>query len=140
MSRNRDLDEALALIRRGATAEAEALLRRAIAANPGADALNLLAYSVQQQGRIAESAEIWAEATRLEPNRSELFSNLAAAQLTLRREADAADSARQAIALDPARADAHANLGNALRRLGDWEGAVTHLRRAADLRPEFPSY
>ena len=78
------LAEALALIRRGASAEAERLLRSALDdAQPSAEALNLLAFSIQQQGRLAESVDIWAEATRLEPTRSELFSNLAAAQLAL---------------------------------------------------------
>ncbi|MDC9824849.1 tetratricopeptide repeat protein [Devosia sp. ZB163] len=135
------LAKALALIRRGASAEAESLLRSALeAVQPSAEALNLLAFSIQQQGRLAESVEIWAEATRLEPTRSELFSNLAGAQLALRREAEAAASARQAINLDPSRADAHANLGGALRRLGQWEEAVSHLRRASELRPDFASY
>jgi len=44
---------------------------------------------------------------------------------------------RQAIGLNPAYAEAHCNLGNALKELGNLEGAVAAHRQAISIRPDY---
>jgi Flp pilus assembly protein TadD len=41
------------------------------------------------------------------------------------------------VAINPNYADAHNNLGLALGSMGDVSGAVSHLRRALEIRPGF---
>jgi superkiller protein 3 len=52
--------------------------------------------------------------------------------------AEAAESYRRVVELDPDNSAAHADLGVTLNRLGQFDGAVRHLRRSLELEPGNP--
>jgi len=80
-----------------------------------------------------EAAELEAEAATLEG---------AAAEKKLEKAAKAheraARSLRAAIGHDPSMHQAHSDLGFALRKLGDYEGALASYDRALELSPGYP--
>ena len=120
-------------------AEAEAVLRRAIATAPD------LANPYTNLGRIyqadlpraEEAVALHDQAIARSPDYADAHNNRGVALFTLSRFEEAIASFQRAIALKPTLAETHNNLGNALMRVGDITGAATHYRQATILRPDY---
>jgi tetratricopeptide (TPR) repeat protein len=102
-----------------------------------------LGGTLAQTGHLDESVNAYREAIkayRAEPRSgteaSRASNNLGATFLSLEREAEARQAFEDAIRYNPENGRAWANLGLLLARHGDREGAIHHLRRALELRPE----
>ncbi len=119
----------------GRAAEAEALLREALAQHQDAQRLVDLAHALRTQGRIDDTRAALRRALALEPT-------LAAAHFYLANTFGLDDAAqadahlRAAICLDPALAEAHNNLGNLLRTTQPKEARAA-FEQAIALRPDF---
>jgi tetratricopeptide (TPR) repeat protein len=122
--------------RTGRSAEAEALARRALAADPClAPAWNLLAALRLDRGEIQDGELCLTRALALDPGLAEALLNRGQA---LRRQglpAEAAAFYRAAIERQPGLASAHVDLAGALEALGEWPEALAHAARAIDLAP-----
>jgi len=121
----------------GRLAEADALYRQVVAANPRhAAAWDLWGGIACQAGRPDVAAEMIGRAVALDGKVALYHYNLGNALARLGRLDDAASSFERAVALAPDHAAAHINLGGVLLRLGRFEAAVPRLRRAVVLAPE----
>jgi tetratricopeptide (TPR) repeat protein len=111
----------------GRIAEAEEVIRRAIAAAPerASPYTNLGRIHQADPARAAEAVALHDQAIARDSALADAHNNRGVALYSLGRFDDAVTSFRRAIALKPALADAHHNLGNALLTLGDmaagWE-------------------
>ncbi|MDE1148553.1 MAG: tetratricopeptide repeat-containing glycosyltransferase family protein [Azospirillaceae bacterium] len=134
---------AVELFQGGRLAEAEALCRRQLLAQPPlasadlAGFLHILGLVAQGRGQTAIAVELMTEAARRAPDDAALHSNLGVALSALGKGAEAEVAYRRSIALSPAHVEAHNNLGNLLRARGDWTGAEAAYRTALGLRPTF---
>ena len=119
--------------------EAEAILRRAVAAAPkNANAYTNLGRLFQNDPtRAAEALALHDQALARRSDYAEAHNNKGAALTALSRFDEATEAFRVAIALKPALAEAHNNLGNALYRRGDVTGAVRALEEAVRLAPTY---
>ncbi|MFC4703751.1 tetratricopeptide repeat protein [Paraburkholderia caffeinitolerans] len=119
----------------GRAAEAETLLREALAPHQDAQRLVDLAHALRAQGRIDDTRAALRRALVLDPT-------LAAAHFYLANTFGPDDAAqtdahlRAAICLDPALAEAHNNLGNLLRTTQPKEARAA-FEQAIALRPDF---
>ena len=128
---------AIALHQAGRLAEAEALYRQILAAQPShADALHLLGVIAHQVGRNDVAVELIEKAMGLVPNTPVFCYNLANALRNGGRTDEAAAAYRRAIQLNPAYAEAHKNLSAVLRDLGRLDEAVLVCRQLIQLRPD----
>ena len=124
--------------RAGRLADAEALYRQILAAQPGhADALHLLGLVAHQSGRHDLAVEWIRQAIDLKPDYPIAHCNLAEACRALGRLDDALAACRRALQLAPGLSNAHLNLGNALKDRGDFDGAIAAYRRATELKPDY---
>jgi tetratricopeptide (TPR) repeat protein len=120
----------------GAAAEAEALYRQALEADPHhPDALQLLGLLASARGQHEEAVAFLRRAVAAAPDRADLHGKLGlvckeAGQL---REAEAC--LRRALALDARDADNQHVLGAVLGEQGDLDGALACFRAAVRLRP-----
>jgi len=136
------IEQALALAlqhhQAGRLAEAEALYRQILAAEPrNADALHLLGVVARQVGQNDVAVDLIRQALALRPNFPEAYSNLGNA-LRDKGQLDKAVAAyRQAIAVRPNFSEAYSNLGNALRDKGLLDEAVAAYRQAIAISPDF---
>lgn len=131
------LDEVLRLARRGAYAEARALLEPLIARHPGdVEALQLLGVITLQQGRPDLAEAELRRALALNPAHAIANSNLGLALSQMNRDAEAVEHYDRAIAADPQYIDALVNRGVALNKLKRYDEAIASQRRALELRPE----
>jgi len=136
------IEQALALAlqhhQAGRLAEAEALYRQILAAEPrNADALHLLGVVARQVGQNDVAVDLIRQALALRPNFPEAYSNLGNA-LRDKGQLDKAVAAyRQAIAVRPNFSEAYSNLGNALRDKGQRDQAIAAYRHAIALRPGY---
>lgn len=122
---------------RGDLAQAIALLRAIIAADPGhAGALNLLGIVNMQGGRAADAEALFARAVAAQPGDAGFHNSHASALSALGRNEEAVAAFRRALALDPGHAAAQANLCRLLRALGRDAEALPHAERLATLRPQ----
>lgn len=132
------LQQGIAAAGRGASDEAIACMRKAVALRPDLAAaqanLGLLLVAVR---RPAEAEAPLRAALSLMPRDAALRNALGIAQEAQQRIADAEKTYRAALEVDPRLAEAHANLGNCLRRLGHLLEAEAHFVRAIELRPQF---
>lgn len=127
--------QALAHFQADRLAEAEALLRQALATDPShTDAMHLLGLVAHQAGQYAEASELIMSAIALEPKALYYF-NLGSVMQSNNRPAAAAECFQQAIALQSDYIDAHNNLGNALRALKQHEAAVQSFCNVINLAP-----
>ncbi|KFN42091.1 tetratricopeptide repeat-containing sulfotransferase family protein [Arenimonas metalli] len=121
------LAQAAALHRQGRRAEAIALLRQALAADPGlADAWYELGYLLRAEGHHEEALQAYGEALarggrhpeQVHLNRAALLSD------QLRRDDEAERELRAALAVAPGYLPAHLNLGNLYEERGDRDQAL----------------
>ena len=122
----------------GRLADAEALYRQILAANPNHDeALHHLGLIAHQVGRHDLAVDLIRQAIALQPNSPAAHSNLGETYRTLRRLSEAIVHFRHALELNPGSPDAHFNLGAALAEQGQLSEAENCYRRAIHLRPDF---
>jgi protein O-GlcNAc transferase len=131
-------DLALQKHQAGRLAEAEALYRQILAAQPKhADALHLLGVIAQQVGRHDLAVELIRQAIVLKPNNAIAYSNLGAAYRANGRHDDAMAACHRALELDPNYPNSHLNLGNTLMDRGQLDEAVEAYRRALQVKPDY---
>jgi len=131
------LRAALARQRTGALAEAAALYRELLAAEPAhVDALQMLGAIEHRLGRSDEAIALFDRALAAAPAHAAVLANRAAVELDRGNAERAADDARAALQIDPERFGAQLNLGLALDRLGSAAQASHAFRVASAQRPD----
>jgi tetratricopeptide (TPR) repeat protein len=131
--------EAMAHHRAGRLADADALYRQILVADPRhVDALHLRGVIAAQSGRPAEAEALIGRALALSPDFALAHFNRGNALRDLGRHAEALAAYQRAVRLDPRHAAAHNNLGVALRALGRPHEALGAHRRALALQPRYP--
>ena len=132
------LKQGLAHHNAGRLAEAEALYRRILAANPDhADANHLLGVIAHQRGDHRGGIALIEKALTRKPGAAVFHRNLGTALLASGEAARAAAAHREALRLQPDFPEAHHSLAEALRVLEKPQEAEAHYRRALALRPGF---
>lgn len=132
------LDAARTHHRAGRLAEAAALYRRVLEADPGhAGATHLLGVVAFQQGDHRTGAALIGKAIALEPSCAEYHHDLGDVLRADGRADEAAACYRKAIALDPAFREPRVNLAELLHREGRLAEAVAAYRQALELAPDF---
>jgi len=126
-----------ALIARGRTGEARALIERALELRPDyPEAHNNLGLVLAGEGRAAEAIAHYRAALRLDPTYAEAHNNLGFV-LASRGEVDAAIAHyRTALENGFEAAGVHYNLAMALLGRGQSRAAAAHLQRTLELQPE----
>jgi len=132
------LQRGLALHKAGAMAEAGALYRSALMADPAnVDALHLLGLTYKAAGKLDEAQSAIGAAVALKPDFADAHYNLGNTLASLGRTGEAVASFRRALALNPSLALAAYNLGNTLRDAGDLDGAAEAFRAAISAKPDY---
>ena len=122
----------------GRFAQAEAIYRQILAAQPGnADAWHHLGQLAHQVGRRDAAIEWIRQAIAISPGNALMHSNLGEVYRAEGRLDEAIASYQRALALAPNLAEAHNNLGNALRRKGQVAEAVASIREALRIKPDY---
>ncbi|MBM3979582.1 MAG: tetratricopeptide repeat protein [Planctomycetes bacterium] len=137
---------------KGQHEEALALLRDLVATAPEAGTCFMLGFTLMSRNEFAEAAASFRKATQISPRDAKLYMFLSMA-LSLqgqnraaapggRDEAtslfrEAVKAADTAIQLRHGLVDAHLTRGQALKRLGDFPGAIASFRQAVLIGPEF---
>ena len=123
-----------ALLREGNTAEAEPMLREAIALNPfHAESFNNLALLLLNAGRDEEGEQVFSEALSRLPNSLQLLSNYGSYLLNAERLEESIDVYSKATQLDPSNAEYHAMKALAYFRSDQFEDAEQAAREAIRL-------
>jgi predicted O-linked N-acetylglucosamine transferase (SPINDLY family) len=121
----------------GRLAEAEALYRQILAADPNhAEAWHLLGVIAHAVGRSDLAVEWIQRSIMLAPNYAVAHNNLGGILRSQGRFDEALAAFRQALQLEPHFAEAWSNLGDALRERGQIEEAEDALRRALQINPQ----
>jgi Flp pilus assembly protein TadD len=119
----------VAAIRAGDAAGGEALLRRALAAEPDrAESINALGIALQRQHRLDEAIACYRDAIDRKPDYAAAFANLGAALQTAGRMDEAVACYGDTLARWPDQIEARYNLGNALQAQGRSIDAETAYR------------
>ena len=130
--------KALSLHQQGAFAEAQALYRNVLAADPRHfDSLHLLGLTLVQTGALEQGVEAIGKAIAVRADVAEAHYNLGNALVSLDRPLDALASFDRAIALNPGDAQYQLERGNALKELGRLGEALESYRAAARRAPRF---
>jgi len=125
--------------RAGRWAQAEALYRQILAAQPEhAEAWHFLGVIAIQAGQPDRALPLIRQALALQPDNPAAHTNLGEACRRLGRVDEAIAHFRRSCEMKPRSPEAHYNLGTALSEAGQREEAVTALRRALELRPDYP--
>jgi tetratricopeptide (TPR) repeat protein len=119
----------------GHHAEAEAVLRRALAMHPRAATHRHLGYTLLREGRLDEAAASFEAALRLDPADSDALAGMGEVLISRDRYAEAAGVLRRAVAAGPPSAARLNSLGIALALGGDPAAAIEPLEAAAGLSP-----
>jgi Tetratricopeptide repeat len=98
------------------------------------------AVRLRARGELDQAVRLLREATRLDPENSDLHRELGITFLLGKDWARARVEMLEAVRHDPQDADAHNGLGYALDKLGDLDGAVQEFRTATHLEPDDSSY
>ena len=131
------LQEALALHRRGALAEAAARYAEVLRADPGhADAYCYLGMIACQHGRFAEGAERARQSLAHDPHNARAHVLLGRALAALAQHEEALASFDRAIAHAPDLARAHGHRADLLAELGRNAEAIVSYDRALALAPD----
>ncbi len=126
-----DLETARTLHRAGKLAEAEAIYRAILAAEPThADARYLLGIMAHQKGDHGTGAALIRQAIAVDEGKAEYWYNLGVVLVALKDLAAAADACRRSLALKPDAPDAWNVLGVALVGLGRFDEAAAAYRQA----------
>jgi len=121
----------------GRLAEAEALYRQILTAQPGhAEAQHFLGVMAHQLGRHDLAAEWMQQSIAVNPRNPTALSNLAEAYRALGRLDEAIAACRRALELQPDHAQAPFNLANALREKGQLDDALAACRSALEFHPK----
>lgn len=132
------LQTALTHHQAGRLAEAEALYRQILQAQPDhPDALHLLGVIAHQGGKHDVAVEYIARAIALNPIAAEYHCNIGEAYRALARLNESEVHMREALRLEPNSAVAHGNLGVILFERGKVEEAVAQYRNALAVRPTY---
>ncbi len=98
------------------------------------------AVRLRARGRVEEAVTLLREATKMDPENSDLHRELGISFLMAKEWKRARVEMLEALRNDPTDADAHNGLGYALDKLGDLDGALKEYRTASHLEPDVPSY
>lgn len=129
-------EEGHALDRAGRLAEAEAVYRRAIGADPSsAAAVNDLALCLARQGKMQPSTAAFRQAIMMRPDKQLYRNNIA----TVLVEQGQADEALAHLKTVYGPATAHFNLGQLLTRAGQQDKAIKQLQLALAADPTMTS-
>jgi len=136
------IDQAMLLasehFRAGRSAQAEAICRHVLAAQPNRpDALHLLGLLAVPAGRLDLATELVLKAIAAAPGNPYYHLNLANMWIARGRPDQAIPAYQQAIALHPDFAEAHNNLGIALKDNGQFDQAITCFGRALEINPDY---
>jgi predicted TPR repeat methyltransferase len=135
------LNKAVALHQAGKLAEADALYKKILDAQPdNPDALHMSGVIAQQTGKHQKAVTLISRARKSYPAMPELHNNLGLALESSGRSDEAEVSYRTAIGLRPSYADAHQNYATLLLKRGDLDAATHHISHALRLKPGDPSY
>ena len=131
------IDQALALHRAGAHAEAEALYRQVLAQEPRhAVAWHLLGAVCHEQERNEEAIDAIGRAIALNDRDPIFHANLGEILRRERRLDDAVVSLQRALVLNPSHAEAYYKLGLVYSDLRQSEPAIACFARCVELRPQ----
>lgn len=128
---------AMAHHRSGRVAEAEAIYRNILAADPQhGPALHMLGVIAYQRDRCEDAVELIRRALASDPHQPH-FHNSLGEVLRAKGELDAAEACyREAVRLHPGYAEAYNNLGIALGAQGRSDEAVAAFERAVSIAPQ----
>jgi Flp pilus assembly protein TadD len=98
------------------------------------------AVQLRAQARLDEAVAALRQATRLDPQNSDLHRELGITFLLAKEWKRAQVEMLEALRYDQSDADAHNGLGYALEKLGDIDAAVKEYRTATNLEPDDPTY
>jgi tetratricopeptide (TPR) repeat protein len=122
----------------GNVAEAEALYRKFLAANPSSpECLHLLGVLLGQRGNPRGAIELISKAVSINPKVPDFHSNLAMAYNDNGEHDKAIVCCERSLALKQENPEALNHLGNALKQLGKIEDSIDCYQRAIALNPEF---
>jgi len=122
----------------GRLAEAQALYRRILAADPNnADALNLLGAIAHQLGRSNIAVDLIGKAITINRTDPAYYFNFGAALNALGRLDDALAAYDAALRLKATSAEAHYNRATALQNLGRLDDALAAYDAALRIKPDF---
>lgn len=128
--------EALALLRAGRAADAERVLRDAVAAGTAdVDAIHLLGFLLATSGRAAEGLPLIDRSIAAAPRNPGYLDNRAQVLLQMGLVDEAVRDSRAATALEPRFPDGWLHLAQALRRQGQREESAVAAERALALAP-----
>jgi predicted O-linked N-acetylglucosamine transferase (SPINDLY family) len=123
--------------RAGRVAEAEAIYRHILAAQPNCPgALHELGVIVGQSGQLEEAMALIRRAMTASPENAGYHCDLGSFQQTGGQTDDAIASYQRAISLDPAYAEAFYNLAIAWKSKGNPDNAMACNQRAVGLKPD----
>jgi len=123
----------------GRLAEAEAIYRQVLAAEPtNAAALHLLGVLATHVGQHAAAVELISQAVQIEPMAAAYHTNLGVAYQSLGQLDEAVGCYARSLALQPGQADALNNQAMALQALGQEPAALASFERSLKLRPNHP--
>lgn len=133
------LNEAVALHRRGAVAEAAKRYAEVLRSDPrNVDALALSALAALQQRRYAESVDFAGRALELDKRHALALHTRGGALIALGRYAEALPDLDRVVAAQPENGKAHADRGVALYGLNRLDDAVAAFEQGHRLAPEDP--
>jgi len=133
-----DLKRAISLHQAGQLAQAEALYRSVLKAQPrNFDAAFLLGLSLAQRREFEPAREFFAKAVRIKPESVEGHYNLGLAQHSSGLLAEALESYNRTIKLQPHHAVALHNAGAVLHAMKRHEEAVVCFERALQIKPDY---
>lgn len=99
--------------------------------------LNLVAYQLEQDGKLDEALAVLGRAIALDPRDQYILTSIGVIHSKSERPLDALRAFDAALAIDPNLAHAHNGRGLALQAIGELEAAVQAQERAASLDPKF---
>jgi predicted O-linked N-acetylglucosamine transferase (SPINDLY family) len=140
MTIQQTLNLAMQRLGAGQLAEAEALYRQVLQAQPThPDALHLLGIIAFQTKRNDMALELIQKAIAVNSRSGDYYCNLGLVLAALGKLADAVAAYQASLVLNPLAYEAFYNMGNALRDLGKPADAVAAYQRGLSLQPRQPA-
>ena len=132
------LQQGVALHKAGQLAQGQALYEAILKAEPGHfDALHYSGLLAAHTKHPEKAVKLINEATKINPNSAEAYSNLGVILQELGQWDAALASCNKAIALKPDFAAAYYNRGNVLKHLRMWDTALASYNRAIALKADY---